>query len=487
MTTTYVDVWDGCLQLIRDRIPPQSFDTWFRPIKPVKLEQGVLTIEVPSQFFYEWLEEHFVALLKEAVHATLGPNGRLEYAIVVENRTSSSHVYQNNGQPPQPNGSSPIPGHYSQVNQQSLNRQINQERSVPNPFVIPGIRKFEVESNLNASYTFDTFIEGDCNRLARAAGFAVSNKPGVTAYNPLFIYSGVGLGKSHLLQAIGNAIKENTPRRAVLYISSERFINQFVEAVRKGTVNDFMNFYQMIDVLLVDDIQFMAGKEKTQENFFHVFNHLRQSGKQIVLASDRSPNEMDGMEERLLSRFKWGLNANMVVPSFDTRKEILKSKMNQNGIAFGEEVVDFIAHNITTNVRELEGALIKLLAQSSLNRREVDIQLAKSMLQNFVDNLSREITIEAIQRIVGEHFSIEVDQLKAKTRKRQIVQARQIAMFFAKEMTRHSLKSIGLHFGGRDHSTVIHAIQTVNDLVTTDKQFKQSVTEIRKRISLELG
>jgi chromosomal replication initiator protein len=482
MATTYVDVWDGCLQLIREKIAPQSFDTWFRPIKPVKLEQQVLTIEVPSQFFYEWLEEHYVGLLKEAVHTGIGPQGRLEYSIVIDS------------QPAQSNGSNVRVPTTSRVNQRSsqnnshpLNHQINANRSVPNPFVIPGIRHFEVDSNLNTSYTFDTFIEGDCNRLARAAGYAVANKPGITAYNPLFVHGGVGLGKTHLLQAIGNSIKEIAPRRAVLYISSERFINQFVEAVRKGTVNDFMNFYQMIDVLLVDDIQFLAGKEKTQENFFHVFNHLRQSGKQIVLASDRPPQDMEGMEERLLSRFKWGLNASMQAPDFDTRKEILKSKMYQNGIDLEEDVVDYIAHNITNNIRELEGALIKLLAQSSLNRRDVDLQLAKSMLQDFVSNVSREITIEAIQRMVAEHFSVELDQLKAKTRKRQIVQARQIAMYFAKEMTRHSLKSIGLHFGGRDHSTVIHALQTVSDLVTTDKYFKQNVTEIRKRISMELG
>ncbi|MDX2246374.1 MAG: chromosomal replication initiator protein DnaA [Bacteroidia bacterium] len=477
MTTTYVDIWKRCLQLIQEEISDQSFDTWFKPIKPIRFEQNVLTIEVPSQFFYEWLEDHYVALLKRAVRATLGPDGRLEYSIVIENNVN--------------NGAStvrmPAASHPQGNSSQSLNNQLDVNRPIPNPFVIPGIRKFEVESNLNSSYTFDTLIEGDCNRLARAAGYAVANKPGITAYNPLFIYSGVGLGKTHLLQAIGNQIKENNPRKAVLYVSSERFINQFVEAVRKGTVNDFMNFYQMIDVLLVDDIQFMSGKEKTQDNFFHVFNHLRQSGKQIVLASDRSPNDMEGMEERLLSRFKWGLSASMQVPDYNTRKQILKSKMYQNGIELPEEVVEYIAHNITTNIRELEGAMISLLAQSSLNRKEVDVELARSMLQHFVDTVTREITIDSIQQIVGDHLDIEVELMKAKTRKRDIVQARQIAMYFAKEMTQHSLKSIGYHFGGRDHSTVIHALQTVNDLIATDKYFKQNVSEIRKRISLEVN
>lgn len=477
MTTTHVDIWKNCLQLIQEEISDQSFDTWFRPIKPIKLEQQVLTIEVPSQFFYEWLEDHYVSLLKQAVRATLGPEGRLEYSIVIENSVN--------------NGSStvrmPTSSHQQGNSAQTLNSQLNVNRPIPNPFVIPGIRKFEVDSNLNSNYTFDTFIEGDCNRLARAAGYAVANKPGITAYNPLFIYSGVGLGKTHLLQAIGNQIKENSPRKAVLYVSSERFINQFVEAVRKGTVNDFMNFYQMIDVLLVDDIQFMSGKEKTQDNFFHVFNHLRQSGKQIVLASDRAPNDMEGMEERLLSRFKWGLSASLQIPDYSTRKQILMSKMYQNGIELPDEVVEFIAHNITTNIRELEGAMISLLAQSSLNRKDVDLELARSMLQNFVDTVSREITIDSIQQIVGEHLDIEVELMKAKTRKRDIVQARQIAMYFAKEMTRLSLKSIGNHFGGRDHSTVIHALQTVNDLIATDKYFKQNVNEIRKRISLEVS
>lgn len=478
MTTSYVDIWNDCLRIIRTEITPQSYDTWFKPIHPVSLDRQVLTIEVPSQFFYEWLEDHYVDLLRKAIHTTMGPEGRLEYSIVVDSGQKSGA----------PNGT-PVSASQAKTvhHQQSINTQLNVERPVPNPFVIPGIRKFEVEANLNKDFTFDSFIEGDCNRLARAAGFAVANKPGVTAYNPLFLYSGVGLGKTHLLQAIGNEVKKNFPRKTVLYVSSERFINQFVDAVKRGTVNDFLNFYQMIEVLLVDDIQFLSGKEKTQDNFYHVFNHLRQSGKQIVLASDRSPNEMEGVEERLLSRFKWGLSAHLSVPDFFTRKQILASKMRMNGIELPGEVVEFIAHNVNSNIRELEGALISLLAQSSLNQQEVDLELAKSMLQNFVDSVTKEITIGSIQKIVGELMDVEVEDMKAKTRKRTIVQARQIAMYFAKEMTRHSLKSIGMHFGGRDHSTVIHALQTVTDLIATDKYFKKSVTEIRKRLNMEVG
>ncbi len=477
MTTSHVDIWNDCIAVIQEEIAPQSYDTWFRPIKPVRLENNVLTIEVPSQFFFEYLEDNFVTLLKKAIRTSLGPDGRLEYSIVIDDSgPGESSRIKLPTTPSAPGGNK----------RNSLNNpHLHIDRPIPNPFVIPGIRKFEIDSNLNPNYTFDNFIEGDCNRLARSAGYAVANRPGVTAYNPLFIYGGVGLGKTHIMQAIGNEIKAQSPRKAVLYVSSERFINQFIEAVRNNTVNDFMNFYQMIDVLLVDDIQFLSGKTKTQDNFFHVFNHLRQSGKQIVLASDRAPQKMEGMEERLLSRFKWGLSAGLQQPDYGTRKSILMTKMYQNGIELPDEVVDYIAHNISSNIRELEGALISLLAQSSLNRKEVDLDLARGLVKSFVDKVQKEITIQAIQEVVSEHLDVEVDLMKAKTRKREIVQARQIAMFFAKDMTKHSLKSIGLHFGGRDHSTVIHALQTVNDLMATDKTFNKSVEEIRKRLALE--
>ncbi len=477
MPAKHVDVWKNCLHIIKAEIGQQSYETWFEPICPVRLDNNVLTIEVPSQFFYEWLEEHYVEMLRNALHQTLGPEGRLEYSIIIDRNRPNGH-----GKIKMP-AASYVPNHSKQKSQHPLN--VN--RPIPNPFVIPGIRKFEIESNLNPRYTFDTFIEGDCNRTARAAGFAIANKPGVTAFNPLFIYSDVGLGKTHLIQSIGNQVKRDFPDRAVLYLPSERFTSQFVEAIKQGTVNDFMNFYQMVDVLLVDDIQFMSGKEKTQDYFFHIFNHLRQSDKQIVLASDRAPNEMQGMEERLLSRFKWGLPARLTIPDYQTKKKILMSKMYQNGIELPEEVVEYISHNVNSNIRELEGALVSLLAQSSLNRRDVDMELAQSMLKNFVETINREITIESIQSIVGEHLSVNVQAMKDKTRKRDIVQARQIAMYFAKEMTRHSLKSIGMHFGGRDHSTVIHALQTVNDLVATDKYFKKNVLEIRDRIKKEVG
>ncbi len=477
MNLNHKDIWERCLEVIRDNINLQSFKTWFEPIESLKLDDNVLTIQVPSQFFYEWLEEHYVSLLRKTIKHFLGPDGRLEYSIIVENNLDEGRKYAIN-----------IPTSSREVNTRNpaVSMPINIGKSVPNPFVIPGIKKINIDSQLNANYTFENFLEGDCNRLARAAGYAVASKPGQTAFNPLLLYGGVGLGKTHLAQAIGNEVKSQYPNKIVLYVSSEKFCNQFVEAIKNNTVNDFISFYQLIDVLIVDDIQFFSGKEKTQDHFFHVFNHLHQAGKQIVLTSDCPPKDLKGMEERLLSRFKWGLSADLQLPDYHTRVAILKNKMYKDGIELPGDVIEYIAHNITSNVRELEGALISLLAQSSLNKREVDLDLAKQMLKNFIKNVSREISIDAIQKLVCEHLTVDQDLLRAKTRKREIVQARQISMFFAKELTKASLKTIGMHFGGRDHSTVIHAVQTVNDLISIDKEFRKNIDDIKKKISMSL-
>jgi len=468
-------VWGDCLKLIKDNINSQSFKTWFEPIKPVKLEDNILTIQVPSHFFYEWLEEHYVGLLKKALEKTLGAGSKLEYNIVVENSYSGSNrMYTVN-----------VPTKKKQYNSQNQTGvPLNLNSNIHNPFIIPGLRKLNIDSQLNPNYTFDNFIEGECNRLARSAGYAVANKPGGTAFNPLLIFGGVGLGKTHLAHAIGNRIKEVSPNKTVLFVSSERFINQYVESCKNGNNNDFVNFYQLIDVLMVDDVQFFAKKVKTQEIFFQIFNHLHQNGKQLILTADRAPRDMKDVDDRLLSRFKWGLTADLTTPGLETRIAILEHKMYQDGIKFSPEVVEYVAHNIDTNVRELEGALISLIAQSSLNRKEIDLDLAKNMIKNFIKNASREISIEYIQKLVSEFYSLSVDLLKSKTRKREIVQARQISMYFSKQLTKSSLKNIGMHFGGRDHSTVIHACQTVNDLMDTDKKFKRDVEEISKRIKI---
>lgn len=469
-------VWNNILKLVQDNVPVQSFKTWFEPIKPIKLENKILTIQVPSQFFYEWLEEHYVNLLKKALKQELGVGARLEYNIIVENSTGNNSPYVVN-----------IPGNSSVKSEpQQMGVPLNLNPNIKNPFIIPGLKKVNIDSNLNANFTFDSFIEGDCNRLARSAGLAIAQKPGGTSFNPLMIFSETGLGKTHLAHAIGNLIKQTSKNKIVLYVPVEKFISQFVDAIKNNSNQDFLNFYQQVDVLIVDDVQFLENKQKTQEIFFTIFNHLHQQGKQIILTSDRAPKDLKGMDERLLSRFKWGLSADLQTPDFETRLAILEFMMYKDGITLHHDVVEYVAHNINTNIRELNGALISLLAQSSLNKKEVTLDLAKSILKNFVKNNSREISIEYIQKLVCDYFTIPVEHVKSKTRKREIVQARQISMYYAKDLTKSSLKTIGMHFGGRDHSTVIHACQTVNDLMETDKKFKADIEEIGKRIKMNL-
>jgi chromosomal replication initiator protein len=472
---THTDVWNKCLQVIRDNINIQSFRTWFEPIKPLRLEAGILTIQVPSQFFYEWIEEHYISLLRRTLRHFLGPDAKLEYSVIMENGGEDGDKLSVN-----------MPTHIGEykVKNPPVNMPLTGSKTIPNPFVIPGLKKVSINPQLNSYYTFESFIEGECNRLARTAGLAVATRPGQTAFNPLLVYGGVGLGKTHLAQAIGNEVKKNHPNKVVLYVSSEKFTNQFVDSIKNNSVSDFISFYQLVDVLIVDDIQFFAGKERTQDIFFHVFNHLHQTDRQLILTSDCPPSDLKGMEERLLSRFKWGLSADLQSPDFETRIAILQNKMYLEGINIPNDVTEYIAHNISSNVRELEGALISLLAQSSFNRKEIDIDLAQAIVKNFVKNASREISIDSIQKIVSDYFRLPVEKLKEKTRKREIVQARQISMFFAKQYTKSSLKTIGLHFGGRDHSTVIHALHTVDDLISTDKEFRRYVDDIRKKIQI---
>ncbi|MFT6210481.1 MAG: chromosomal replication initiator protein [Bacteroidia bacterium] len=468
-------IWDNCLEVIKDNVPYQSFRTWFEPIVPVKLDVKVLTIQVPSQFFYEWLEEHYISLLKKTVKKELGAEGRLEYQIIMENGYNSSKPY-----------SVRVPTNSATTKNQPVTVPMDLGRTdaIRNPFIIPGLKKVKVESQLNANYNFDNFIEGDCNRLARSAGYAVANKPGGTAFNPLLLYGGVGLGKTHLAHAIGIEVKEKDPSKTVLYVSSEKFTHQFIDAVKNNSHNDFVHFYQMIDVLIMDDVQFLAGKEKTQDVFFHIFNHLHQNGKQLVLTSDKAPVEMQGVEQRLLSRFKWGLAADLSSPELETRIAILRKKIYQDGIELPEEVLEYLAYSITTNIRELEGAMISLLAQASLNKKSINLDLAKQMIDKFVKNTAREISIDYIQKVVSDYFDMPIELMKSKTRKREVVQARQIAMFYAKNMTKASLATIGAQCGGKDHATVLHAYRTVNNLIETDKQFRGYIADLDKKIKL---
>lgn len=465
-------IWDTCLSFIEGKIPEQSFKTWFRPIIPIKFENSVLTIQVPTQFFYEWLEDNYVNILKESIKLTIGPNGKLEYSVIVDNGNHANQPYTVNLA--QKNSHSKVGQNYGGTRE-----------AYKSPFSLPEVQNHHQDSNLNVENTFETYIEGDCNRLARSAGYAVATKPGVTSFNPLMIYGGVGLGKTHLIQAIGNKIKETNQESFVLYVASEKFASQFIESLKNNSLQDFTNFYLNVDALIIDDVQFFKDKVKTQEIFFHIFNHLHQNGKQIVMTSDCPPTELKGLQERLVSRFKWGLTADLQQPDFETRLAIIQKKLQDDGLQIEEKVLEYLAYSVDTNIRELEGVLISLVAHSSLNKTPIDLELAKQTLKSIVKNIESEVGIDYIQKTVSEYFNVPADELKAKTRKKEIVIARQLAMYFTKDYTNHSLKSIGSHFGGRDHSTVIHALQSVNDMLDTDARFRSSVNELKKKFSMK--
>ena len=354
MSKEYKTAWTKCLSVIKDNVPSSSFKTWFEPIIPVKLDERILTIQVPSAFFYEYLEEQFIDILRKTLRMVLGNGAKLEYNIVMGNK----------------NDDEPITVSYPTANNTKIqNKPLtvplkkDDRTAIKNPFIIPGIQKLQIDPQLKPDNTFENFVEGDCNRLARSAGFAVSQNPGGTAFNPLMLYGNSGLGKTHLAQAIGIQVKEQFPDKIVLYVNANKFQTQFTEATRNNNRNDFLHFYQMIDVLVLDDVHEFAGKEKTQETFFHIFNHLHQTGKQLILTSDKPPIELKGMEQRLLSRFKWGLTADLQTPDFETRMEILRRKVYKDGISLSDEVLEYIASHVSNNVRELEGALVSLLAQ----------------------------------------------------------------------------------------------------------------------------
>ena len=476
MGKTAESVWENCLNFVKDNIQEQAFKTWFIPIKPVKLNGNVLTIQVPSKFFYEWLEEHYIKLLKVFLQKELGKDAKLVYSIVMDQKYSGKEAYT--VKIPSANKAKILP--------QEVDAPMPiDSKKVKNPFIIPGLQKIKIDSQLNTSYNFHNFIEGETNRLARSAGKAVAKRPGGTSFNPLFIYGGTGLGKTHLAHAIGLEAKENHPDKTVLYVSTEKFTQQFIEAVRNNNRNDFIHFYQMIDILIIDDVHFLSGKKATQEVFFNIFNDLHQRGNQIILTSDKPPVDIQDMEQRLISRFKWGLSADLQAPDYETRLSILKYKIEKDGIEMPEEVLDHIAKNIKTNVRELEGSLNSIIAQSTLNKKEITLELTQKTLSSFISNTRKEISIDYIQRVVCDYFKIPIDQIQSKTRKRDVVQARQLAMFFAKKYTKASLSSIGSQIGNRDHATVLHACKTVKNLSETDKVFRGYVEDLSRKISVE--
>jgi len=472
--STYIEnqkVWNDCLRIIQDRVNKQSFKTWFEPIILVSINDGRITMKVPSQFFSEWLEEHYYSLLNEVFAQVFGHEMTIEYIIASDDRDLPTNDFEDDIAPSE---LSRVAGSFPKQNISTLESSIKESPDL--------IIKKPINPSLNPRYTFENYIKGESNQFARAAALAVANNPGGTSFNPLVIYGGVGLGKTHLVHAIGNHLLKSGKTHRILYVSSEKFTIDFVESIQKDRVAEFTNYYRNVDLLIVDDIQFFASKEKTQDMFFHTFNALYHLGKQIVLSSDKPPKDLKGVNERLVSRFQWGLTADIQPPDLETRIAILRKKISDSRIDLSHDIVEFIASNVTTNIRELESCLIGLLARASLENREVDLDLAKSVVKSIVGEVRSLITIEEIQRVVAEHVGIPEDLLRAKTRKQEVVNARQISMYLAKELTNSSLKTIGLHFGGRDHSTVIHAYQCVEDGMKTDPKQKALIQQLRSKI-----
>jgi chromosomal replication initiator protein len=444
-------IWKECLKQIKENVTLMTYNTWFLPIKPLELNNSTIKVQLPSNFFWEWIDEHYNTLISRILKDVLGSGAKLEYVIRDE------------------------------PEQDSKTKTLEPVAAVvPTPIKT----KPDFESYLNPRYTFDNFIKGEGNQLARAAAGAISDNPGGTSFNPLFVYGGVGLGKTHLIQAIGNKIYTNFPEKRIIYLSSDMFTVEFVEAIQSNKVNEFSNFYRSMDVLIIDDIQFLTGKEKTQDLFFHIFNTLHQLRKQIILSSDKPPKDLKGLDERLISRFQWGLTADIQPPDLETRIAILKRKAADYGMMISSDILEYIASNITSNIRELEGCLIKLLANASLNSKEISMDLTKKTVKEIATDRKVIITVETITKTVCSYLRIDENKLRDKTRKKEVVLARQLAMFLSKELTKSSLKSIGLNFGGRDHSTVIHACNTIEQNSLLDNSLKELIDTLRTQIEL---
>ena len=448
------------MDVIKDNLPEETFKIWFLPIAPIKYENETLVLQVPSQFFYEYLEEKFIDLIQKTLCRIIGPNVKLMYRVVVENTTNTTVEFD------------------------SIGKIHDTEKQRPNKNVNKSPRIFsEVDSQLRTHYSFDNFFEGKSNKLARIAGISVAESPiGSTSFNPLFMHGQSGVGKTHLMHAIGNRIKEKNPNKRIIYVSAHLFQVQYTDAVRNNTVNDFINFYQSIDVLILDDIQEFAGKTATQNTFFHIFNHLHQCGKQLILTCDNPPSQIQGLEDRLLTRFKWRLIAELEKPDLDLRKLIMKNKIRQEGIVLPDPVVDYISEHVTDSIRDLEGIMVSLMADSVINDKEIDMEMTERVVGMSIDVKKKEITVERIRGTVCDYYSLEEDAIFMKCRKREIVQARQVAMYLSKKHTGLSSAQIGALIGKKDHATVLHACKMVKDLIETDQSVRTDVEVIEKKL-----
>lgn len=460
MNTQINKIWNKCLSFIKDNISEAEYNTWFSPIVPINIHaEKTLTIQVPTAFFIEWIEEHYLSLLRTALTNVFGDSPKLNYIVKIAEGKETPQITQ----------------------QSSLKQPIKKVVTPYNPYALPGIVEVEIDPRLNRNKNFDSFIEGISNRVAYNISLTIANKPGETSFNPLFVSGGVGLGKTHLLHAIGLKVQENFPEKKVLYIETENFTKQFIDATKRGQTNDFIHFYQQVDVLLVDNIQFLSGKTKTQDAFFHIFTELHNTGKQIVLTSDKPLSSIRDVEERLLSRFGWGISTELGKPDSTLRRKILHQILEKSDLQINQEVIDFIVNEVDTNIRELEGVCNSLIAEAITIKNDITLDLAKGIIQRNIGYKKKNVTFEDIKEIISTHFNISEKDLLSNKKTRHIAQARQITMFFAKKYTNDTLQEIGKKMN-RKHTTVIHGCNTIEDLKETDNDFKQVLSEIEVKI-----
>ncbi|MFR9650057.1 MAG: chromosomal replication initiator protein DnaA [Rikenellaceae bacterium] len=460
----YSTVWQSCLDLFREHTTEEEYVRWFAPIMPLAYDGQSLRLEVPDKSYVQHIESNYLDFVRPIIAQQFGNKTRLFYAVP---RAEQSGVAIKSN---------------SISTSNSFNQQPNSAAQIKNPFAVQSTKGLNIDPNLSERYTFKTFVEGECNKLAVSAGHAIAQSPGNNPFNPLYIYGNSGLGKTHLVQAIGHEIRKNSPQQQVLYVSMNKFQAQFTTAIKSGEINNFVHFYQNIDILIIDDIQDLSGKEKTQNTFFHIFSHLLLSGKQIILTSDKPPVELKDIEQRLITRFKWGFATQINTPDFATKRRIIDVKARRMGAFIPDDVIDFLAHNITANVREIEGALSSLMAHASLLNSEVTVALAKDILKVYVKVINREVTINRILEIASDYFEISVEKICSATRTRNVALARQSVMYLAKEYTKLPLSAIGSAVGGRKHATVLHSYKTVVNMLETDKRFRKQIEDIEKRI-----
>jgi len=447
MQNDFLEIWQRALQKIEKTIPRQSYLTWFSPLKLLSADNGEIIIGVPNEFFSEFLESHYKPQIEEALRDVSGRNLKIKF----------------------------------QLHQQEEESAIPEATPTPRAKQTP--REGYVErTHLNPRYIFENFVEGDSNSFAKAAALAVAEAPGKTPFNPLFIYGPTGLGKTHLLQAVGNFSMVNKRTSRVVFVTSEMFMNDFVYSIKTYKTTDFSRFYRNVDMFLLDDVQFFEGKERTQQEFFHTFNSLYQVGKQIVLTSDRPPKELGDLDKRLISRIGQGLVTDIVPPDFETRLAILQKRADREGISLPEEIAEYISQSIRENIRDLEGALIKLVAYCSISNADLTLPVAKEVLKDMIETSAVLLSIESIQQKVADFYGIPVDLLIARNRKKEVALARQVAMYFCLELTNATLKSIGVHFGNRDHSTVIHAKNLIPQKMEEDSAFYAEIETIRSNL-----